>query len=246
MRSCPVCESEMSPRFASECEPPVAWACRNCGLLQLESGGRPFTTEEQMAIHAMAPVVPAGRPARGARRSDAAAQAREVLEAFGMEIPVDVEAIAERLGYPVRWRAMPEGYRGGIEGDAGHRVLVLNRDHPYRSDAERRWVLAEELAHAVLGHTTLAASESASREPKMMEDSRRASEIDARSFAAELLMPAAEVRRTYAREQSIILRALGSEERAQAVKTVVADLAREFRVSQQAMRIRLGQLGLLT
>jgi len=26
---------------------------------------------------------------------------------------------------------------------------------------------------------------------------------------------------------------------------VVADLAREFRVSQQAMRIRLGQLGLI-
>ena len=246
MRSCPVCESEMSPRFASECEPPVAWACLNCGLLQLESGGRPFTTEEQTAILRIAPVVPAGQHTREVRRSGAAREAREVLDAFGMEIPVDVEAIAERLGYPVRWRAMPEGYRGGIEGDAGYRMLVLNRDHPFRSDAERRWVIAEELAHAVLGHTTLAASESAAREAYMKEDSRRIGETEARTFAAELLMPAAEVRRTFAREQSIILRALGSGQRAQAVKTVVADLAREFRVSQQALRIRLGQLGLLT
>ncbi|HET6780927.1 MAG TPA: ImmA/IrrE family metallo-endopeptidase [bacterium] len=214
-------------------------------MLQLESGGRPFTTEEQTAIRAMAPVVPAVRHAQEARRSNAAVQAREVLEALGAEIPVDVEAIAERLGYPVRWRAMPEGYRGGIEGDAGYRILVLNRDHPFRSDAERRWVMAEELAHAVLGHTTLAASESAAREAYMKDDSRRTSETDARSFAAELLMPAAEVRRSFASEQGTILRALGSEERVQAVKTVVADLAREFRVSQQAMRIRLAQLGLL-
>lgn len=235
----------MSPRFASECEPPVAWACPNCGLLQLESGGRPFTAEEQTAIRAMAPLAP-GRQRRDFRRSEAATQAYEILEALELKTPVAVEVIAERLGYPIRWRAMPEGYRGGIEGDAEHRILVLNRDHPFGSDMERRWVMAEELAHAVLGHSTLAASESRAREPYMKEGSRRVSETDARSFAAELLMPAAETRRAFAREQSIILRALGIEERAQAVKTVVADLAREFRVSQQAMRIRLGQLGLLT
>ena len=50
MRACPVCNSEMSPRFASECEPPIAWACPECGLFQLESGGRPFTTEEEAAL----------------------------------------------------------------------------------------------------------------------------------------------------------------------------------------------------
>ena len=59
-------------------------------------------------------------------------------------------------------------------------------------------------------------------------------------------MPAAKVRLVFQREQPIILRALGSEERAQAVHTVIADLAREFKVSQQAMRIRLAELDLLT
>jgi Zn-dependent peptidase ImmA (M78 family) len=42
------------------------------------------------------------------------------------------------------------------------------------------------------------------------------------------------------------LRALGGDERSQAIRTVIADLAREFKVSQQAMRIRLTELGLLT
>lgn len=247
MRSCPVCENGMIPKFASECEPPVAWSCPECGLFQLESGGRPFTVEEEEAIQAYGLVSP--REERRRRRrveSPAMAQAREILEAFGTEAPVDVEGLAEQLGYPVRWRTLPRGTRGGVEGDPDHALLVLNRDYPFRSEVERRWAVAEELAHAVLGHGTLVASEAPDRERTLLEPSRQARERDARSFAAELLMPAAQVRRAFVREQAIILRALGSEERAAAVRTVIADLAREFRVSQQAMRIRLAELGLLT
>src|SRR5437016_13901918 len=46
VRACPVCESEMVAKFASECEPPVAWSCPECGLFQLESGGAAVTGEE--------------------------------------------------------------------------------------------------------------------------------------------------------------------------------------------------------
>ena len=246
MRSCPVCESELLPKFASECEPPVAWACPECGLFQLETGGRAFTPEEEGAIHTMAPLT-ATEPRRAMRRQNRAAiQAREVLDALGGEVPVDVEVIAERLGYPVRWRELPRERRGGIEGEPAHRILVLNKEYPFRSDVERRWAVAEELAHAVLGHGTLVASEEPARDRVMLEPARQAQEREARAFAAELLMPAAEVRRGFLREQGIILRAVGAEERTRAVRTVIADLAREFRVSQQAMRIRLGELGLLT
>lgn len=250
MRGCPVCESEMSPRFASECEPPIAWVCSECGLFQLESGGRPFTAEEEAALASQAftsPGVTSPRSvARTLRRERAAVQAREVLEAFGTDTPVDVEALAERLGYPVRWRILGRDQRGGIEGDPDHRMLVLNRIYPFRSDGERRWAVAEELAHAVLGHTALVASDEPGRAPTMSEPARIAQERDARSFAAELLMPAGAVRRAFEREQNIILRALGAEERAQAVRTVIGDLAREFRVSQQAMRLRLAELELLS
>lgn len=245
MRSCPVCENEILPRFASECEPPVAWSCPECGLFQLESGGRSFSPEEEAAIRSMAPVVSL-EERRRSHAPRAVAQAREMLETFGAEIPVEVEALAERAGFPVRWRTLPGEARGAVEGEPAHPILVLNREYPFRSDVERRWAVAEELAHAILGHGTLVASEAPDRERILLEPARAARERDAKTFAAELLMPAAQVRRAFAREQAIILRAMGNEERAHAVRTVIGDLAREFRVSQQAMRIRLAELGLLT
>src|SRR5438552_17887476 len=100
MRACPVCGSELAPRFASECEPPVAWSCPECGLFQLESGGRPFTAEEHAAVLTIAPQVTAERRITPARRGQAATQARESLGAFGLENPVDGEGLAGRLGQP--------------------------------------------------------------------------------------------------------------------------------------------------
>src|SRR5437870_1221604 len=246
VRACPVCESEMLAKFASECEAPVAWSCPECGLFQLETGGRPFTAEERAAILTIAPQVGTERHAAPAWRGHAAVQAREILETFGSDVPVDVEGLAERLGYPVSWRSLPRTTRGAVAGDADHPVLILNRDYPFRADVERRWAVAEELAHAVLGHGTLVASEEPGRTPVLLEPARQVREREAKAFAAELLMPAAKVRLAFQRQHPIILRALGSEERAQAARTVIADLAREFRVSQQAMRIRLTELGLLT
>jgi hypothetical protein len=236
----------MSPRFASECESPIAWVCSECGLFQLESGGRPFTAEEEAALasQGLTDSRSVARPSR--RRERSAAQAREVLEAFGADTPVDVESLAERLGYPVRWRTLRRDQRGGIEGEADHRVLVLNRDYPFRSDGERRWAVAEELAHAVLGHTALVASDEPGRRTVSAERARTTQERDAKAFAAELLMPAGAVRRAFERGQRVILRALGAAERTQAIRAVIADLAREFRVSQQAMRLRLVELEILS
>ncbi len=245
IRTCPVCHSEMAPKFASECEAPVAWSCLECGLLQLEMGGRPFTAEEEAAVRALGVPTAQEGPRRGVRTTRAAAQAREILDGLEVGLPVDVEAVAERLGYPVRWRGLSKEYRGGVEGEVGHRVLVLNREYPFRSEGERRWAVAEELGHAIFEHGTLVASEAASHMPILLEPPRQVQEAEAKAFAAELLMPAAAVRRAFAREQSLILRALGSDERTHAVRTVIGDLAREFRVSQQAMRIRLRDLGLL-
>src|SRR5437870_6518870 len=155
----------MVAKFASECEPPVAWWCPECGLFQLESGGRPFTAEEHAAVLTIAPQVAAERRTTPAPRGQAATQAREILETFGSEIPVDVEGLAGRLGYPVSWRSPPRTTRGAVAGDAGHPVLVLNRDYPFHADVERRWAVAEGHAHAVLGHGTGVASEEHCRTP---------------------------------------------------------------------------------
>lgn len=246
MRECSVCQTEMTPKFASECEPPIAWACLECGLVQLETGGRPFSEAEAAAARALMPSVTQAQGSKHPRSRAGAASARELLASFGAEPPIDVEAMAERVGFPIRWQALPSTYRGGVEGTAGHRVIVLNRNYPFQSEGERRWVIAEELGHAILEHGTLVASEEPDLPHGMREPERQAKESTAKAFAAELLMPAASVRQGFQREQSLVLQAFGTEERSHAIRSVVADLARQFGVSQRAMRIRLRELGLLT
>src|SRR2546428_4896201 len=102
VRTCPVCGSEMLAKFASECEAPVAWSCPECGLFQLETGGRPFTAEEKAAILTIAPQGGAKRHAAPAWRGHAAGQAPEILPAVGADVPVDVEGLAERPGDALR------------------------------------------------------------------------------------------------------------------------------------------------
>jgi len=103
----------------------------------------PHPVPEHAAVLTIAPQVTAERRITPARRGQAATQAREILETFGSDIPVDVEGLAGRLGYPVSWRSLPRTTRGAVAGDAGHPVLVLNRNYPFHADVERRWAVAE-------------------------------------------------------------------------------------------------------
>ncbi len=251
---CPVCADEMTPEFGSTCEDPIAWSCRACGFIQLETGGRPLSSEQMAAVReltaASAPrqvrePAAAGDERGGAAASEAVRAAREVLAAFSLAPPVDVEGAARLLGYPVEWVSRPRGERGGIARRSGEVALLVNREYTFRSEAERRWVLAEELGHAVLGHLALVASDAPVGGSLLREPDRPRAEEAARAFAAELLMPAAEVRTRFARLQQGIDRPSGARERAEALRRAVADLARSFEVSPSAMRVRLEELGLL-
>jgi hypothetical protein len=235
----------MTPEFGSPCEDPIAWACPACGFLQLETGGRALTGEQAAEVRDLARPSSRG-PASGEREVPAAVRAaRDVRAAFGLSTPVDVERVATLLGYPLEWVSRPPHERGGIARQRGREALLLNRDYPFRSMVEQRWVVAEELAHAVLGHSALAASEAPGAPPTLREPDHRRQERAARAFAAELLMPAPEVRTEFARAQPLPRRALGGREREDLLRQVVADLARTFQVSQTAMRIRLEELDLL-
>ena len=242
MRWCPVCGDEMTPEFGSPCEDPIAWACRACGFLQLETGGRPLSGEQVAGVRELIPVAaaPAEAPLPAAVRA-----AREVLATFGLAFPVDVERVASLLGYPVEWVRRPPSERGGIARQADRDTLLLNRDYPFRSTAEWRWVLAEELAHAMLGHTALAASDAPGGAPALREPERRREERAAKAFAAELLMPTVEVRAEFGRSQPRLRQAMGQREREDLLQQVISDLAHTFQVSRTAMRIRLEDLGLL-
>src|SRR2546422_8966253 len=81
-RACPVCESEMLAKFASGSEAPVAWSCPECGLFQLETGGRPFTAAERATTVTIAPLAGPERAAAPAGRGHAAGQAAARLHTF--------------------------------------------------------------------------------------------------------------------------------------------------------------------
>ncbi|MGH2452410.1 MAG: ImmA/IrrE family metallo-endopeptidase [bacterium] len=246
----------MIPEFGSTCEDPIAWSCRACGFIQLETGGRSLSSEQMTAVRELTAAY-APRPARGVAVGDtrgpgargaapeAIRAARDILAAFSLTPPVDVEAAARLLGYPVEWVSRPRRERGGIARRNREVTLLVNREYAFRSEAERRWVLAEELGHAVLGHLALVASDAPGDPSPLREPDRRRAEDAARAFAAELLMPAAEVRTRFISLQQGTDRPAGAWERDKTVRRMVADLAGDFEVSQAAMRIRLEELGLL-
>src|SRR6516162_5888530 len=90
-------------------------------------------------------------------------RARGLLTLTKQRPPVDVRAITDLAGIPVVERALPDGTRATIGDVAGRRSIILNRKWKFSSENERRWVLAEELGHVLMGHRSWRARSPASR-----------------------------------------------------------------------------------
>jgi hypothetical protein len=97
-------------------------------------------------------------------------------------------------GVPVVERVLVDGVRGTIGDVAGRRTIILNRHHRFSTPQERRWVLAEELGHVLLGQRLVESTQPAKPTMGLLEERRVIYEREARAFAAELLMPFFEVR----------------------------------------------------
>src|SRR5207245_7294659 len=113
------------------------------------------------------------------------------------------------------------------------------------SEAERRWVIAEELGHAVLEHSTLVASTAPGHRLTIPEPRRRVEEREAKRFAAEVLMPEEKVRGRFAELAPRIYQTLGLRKRQAETDEVVAALARMFAVTPAAIHARLEELDLI-
>jgi len=164
--------------------------------------------------------------------------AEKLIERLGVQAPpVDVESIASMLDL----RVVTEDLGSDISGllvsrDGTASIAVRRSDHPNR----RRFTIAHEIGHFVLRHH-LQGNElvHADRHQEVIYRSPRASEgldpieVQANQFAASLLMPARLVR-----ERVDSLPKSFSERDVKA-------LANEFKVSEQAMTIRLTGLGLI-
>ena len=245
MRTCSQCGTILEPFFDSTCEDPVAWLCQGCRSVQMDVSRDTLSADARRELVAREAFLRAAGPRQTPDLARARERARAVLEGK-RQIPVDIARIAEEHGYPVRERPLPEGERGTIARDGEHTVIVISQDRLGRAEAERRWVIAEELGHALLEHSTLVASPSPGAAPAIAEPRRRMEEREARAFAAEILMPVEKVRGRFAELAPRIHRAVGIRQRETETDQVVAALARMFGVSPAAMRLRLEELGLLT
>ncbi|MGN1149378.1 MAG: ImmA/IrrE family metallo-endopeptidase [Sutterella sp.] len=142
------------------------------------------------------------------------AAALALLANWDGSLPIDPTQIAERCGLHVR--PEPSLQEIGLSGylDGPNCEILVN---PREPEPRRRFTIAHELGHYILGHGSANRGNSRSNCAQI--------EINANKFAAELLMPASVLRR-YASLPSM-------------------ELCEKFGVSAMALEYRLRNLGLI-
>ncbi|MFA7284847.1 MAG: ImmA/IrrE family metallo-endopeptidase [Candidatus Absconditabacterales bacterium] len=112
------------------------------------------------------------------------------------------------------------------EKDGKYYVYVNAKD----SDGRKRFTIAHELGHIVLGHVPtggILKDNLKFRDPTHnYTDEEKKQEVEANDFAANLLMPSEAVQKNFS------------------LFDTISELAKFFNVSEQAMRFRLDNLGL--
>lgn len=148
----------------------------------------------------------------------------DIVSRHLQRVPVDLDAMARDLGLHVVRTPLASDIAGMLVRDAeapsGHRVVINSHDPARR----QRFTFAHELAHYLL-HRDLVdevVDNAFYRSPNLGDDMER----QADRFAAQLLLPAEEVRRAYGSVKAL------------------APLADRFDVSDTALRIRLRELRL--
>lgn len=166
-------------------------------------------------------------------------QAEALVDALNMrQAPIDVLYVAAQLGLEVVYIDLGEDISGAlITGPHGSRIAVRKSD----PDPRQRFSIAHETAHHYLRHQFEPGEHvHVDRGHLISHRNQRSStgmdtkEIEANQFAACLLMPSRIIRER--------VKALNTE---QLYDSHVTALAKEFRVSEQAMTIRLTTLRFL-
>lgn len=161
-------------------------------------------------------------------------QAQRLIEQMGFattQSHVDVEAIAHKLGLAVVRMPLGDDISGMLVTKAGGTTICIAKDQPAN---RQRFTIAHEIGHHALRH--LFAGEHVHVDRVIMRNSSSSEgtdlrEIEANQFAACLLMP-----------EDMVHHHLQSL-KSQYVEDVVRQLAKQFKVSEQAMAFRLSSLG---
>lgn len=154
--------------------------------------------------------------------------ARRVLKEHGVtSAPVPVERIARQLGVRVQYAPLDNDLSGMAHIREGVVIVGVNSLH---APNRQRFTLAHELGHVVLHRHILEDNVHVDRVLLRNRDSSSGlykEEVEANSFASELLMPT-----------DIVAEMLGGRQVILDDDEEVAALAKKFRVSESAMRFR--------
>ena len=166
-------------------------------------------------------------------RSKIQEEVKRVLRLCKIESPpVPVEYIAKRLGAEIQYEPFEDDISGVLYRDKASTIIgVSSLHHPNR----QRFTIAHEIAHLVLHELDVHVDKGyriAWRDGKSSQAADPA-EIDANRFAAELLMP----EHFISRDVRLHLKDIEDG-------TDLAELAKAYRVSTQAMAFRLANLSL--
>lgn len=160
-------------------------------------------------------------------RSRAAREkAKSIVQMYNIDqAPIDVNNIAEKLGFTVLPFDFPETISAVIKIKDSKKVIGVNKKH---APTRQRFSVAHELGHYLSGHEDHDSENTfIDREKKYLNKSHRMEE-EADEFAAELLMPEEMLKKDFA-----------SGERDP------KHLSNKYNVSEQAMIIQLVNLKLL-
>ena len=169
-------------------------------------------------------------------RNKAALRARQLQREGSLAGPsVDVALVAESHGVEIEYKDFDDATSGILVRTKKGAVIGVNaRHHPNR----QRFTIAHELGHYFLhadrGGVFVDESLVQFRSERVSDEGLRITESAANAFAAELLMPRAQLKRDV-RDQPVGR----TDERA------ISWLATRYGVSQQAMVIRLTTLELV-
>ena len=159
-------------------------------------------------------------------------KARELLARLNIQsIPTPVEKVARQLGAQVRFSPFDDELSGMVYVKDGVPIIGVNSlHHPNR----QRFTIAHELGHLELHRDMITSSVHVDKNfPALMRDTKAATgtelvEIQANQFAAELLMPRAQLDQVLAGKQFDI-----------DDDGPIEELAKKFKVSKQALEYRI-------
>jgi Zn-dependent peptidase ImmA (M78 family) len=177
----------------------------------------------------------AGRP-RKRLAQEAEGNADELLEELEIRsAPIPVEQIAETLGAKVSFEPFSGNVSGMLHQDGGRITIGVNSNQTPR---RQRFTIAHEIGHLRMHKETMIIDKVVRIDYRDETSSQAVDnkEIQANSFAAELLMPRSllveEVNKWAASHSSVDYEQLAD------------DLSEVFLVSQTAMNYRLTNLGI--